>query len=86
MALFERLYETQFGNVGSYIFRFRGRISFNVIREYAMAKWKKNLTSHGFCLHPDNEHELLINVRYADDILLLVKGLEEGVHILEFTS
>ena len=44
------------------------------------------MTSHGFCLHPDNEHERLTNVRYADDILLFAKSLEEGVHMVELLA
>ena len=47
---------------------------------------EKGLTSHGFCLHPDNEHERLTNVRYADDILLFAKSLEEGVHMVELLA
>ena len=48
-----------------------------------MRKWKSKLSSHGFCLHPDNEHERLTNVRYADDILLFGKSLDEVVSMLE---
>ena len=48
-----------------------------------MRKWKTKLESHGFCLHPDNEHERLTNIRYADDILLFGKSLDEVVSMLE---
>ena len=48
-----------------------------------MKKWKSKLRSHGFCLYPDNEHERLTNVRYADDILLFGKSLDEVVSMLE---
>ena len=43
-------------------------------------------TFHGFCLHLDNEHERLTNVRYADDILLFAKSLEEGVQMVELLA
>ena len=58
----------------------------NVVLEYAMAKWKRKLTSHGFCLHPNNVHERHSNVRYVDDILLFAKSLEEGVHMVELLA
>ena len=36
-----------------------------------------------FLLHPDNEHERLTNVRYADDTLLFGKSLDEAASMLE---
>ena len=48
-----------------------------------MWKLKTTLRSHGFYLHPDNEHERLTNVRYADDILLFGKSLDEAASMLE---
>ena len=95
VCLLEKLYETQYGNVGSFRFRIgRGvrqgdvlsSILFNAVLEHAIRKWKSKLTSHGFCLHPDNEHERLTNVRYADDILLFGKSLDEVVSMLELLA
>ena len=92
VALLEKLYETQYGNVGSYRFPIsRGvrqsdvlsPILFNAVLEHAMRKWKTKLRSHGFCLHPDNEHGRLTNVRNANDILLFGKLLHEIVSMLE---
>ena len=48
-------------------------VLFNAILEYVMGE----LQSHDFCLDPDNEYERLTNVRYADDILLYRKSLDE---------
>ena len=92
VKLVERLYENQFGNVGNYRFPItRGvrqgdilsPLLFNAVLEHLMRKWKRRLHSHGFCLHPDNEHERLRNIRYADDILLFGKCLAEVVTMLE---
>ena len=92
VKLLERLYKHQYGNVGLHQFPItRGvrqgdilsALLFNAVLEHAMQKWKRKLRSHGFCLHPDNEHERLTNVRYADDILLFGKSISEVVIMLE---
>ena len=93
--LLERLYKNQHGNVGGHRFPItRGvrqgdvlsPLLFNVVLEHAMGKWKRKLCSHGFCLHSSNELERLTNIRYADDILLFGKSLDEVVSMLELLS
>ena len=54
---------------------------FNAGLELALARWKCNLSSHG--LHVGGT-ERLTNIRYADDILLYAKSLEELVFMMEW--
>ena len=53
---------------------------FNAGLELALARWKCNLSQHG--LHVGGT-ERLTNIRYADDILLFAKSLEELVFMME---
>ena len=48
---------------------------FNAALEIAFRKWKTRLSHHGLLLHVN--HERLTNTRYADDIMLYAKSLEE---------
>ena len=56
---------------------------FNAALEQAMRQWKGLLASHGFALVPDRQAERLTNIRYADDLLLMGKSLEEVVEMME---
>ena len=49
-----------------------------------MRKWKAKLgLEAGFALHPNIEHEHLTNIRYADDIIMFAKTLDEAQHMIE---
>ena len=48
---------------------------FNVALEIAFRKWKLRLTHHGLLVNVD--HERLTNSRYADDIMMYAKSLDE---------
>ena len=48
-----------------------------------MRRWKQRLTTHGFALVPDEHAERITNIRYADDILLLAKSLQESVEMID---
>ena len=64
VSLLEKLYETQYGNVGTHKFRI-GRgvrqgdvlspILFNAVLEHTMRKCKTKLRSHGFCFKSSQE-------------------------------
>jgi hypothetical protein len=48
---------------------------FNAVIELVFKRWKLRLSHHGWLLTPGSER--LTNTRYADDILLYAKSLEE---------
>ena len=56
---------------------------FNAALEQAIRRWKQRLTRHGFSLVPDDEAERLTNIRFADDILLIGKSLQESIDMME---
>ena len=56
---------------------------FNVALEQAERRWKQRLTTHGFALVPDEHAEPITNIRYADDILLMAKSLQESVAMID---
>ena len=56
---------------------------FNATLEQAMRRWKQELSHHGLALVPDEQAERMTNIRYADDILLVGKSLDEAVEMLE---
>ena len=56
---------------------------FNSCLEAAIAKWKTKLTDHGLALEPQEGTERLTNIRFADDLVLVGKSLEEAVHMME---
>ena len=57
-------------------------ILFNAALEEVFRRWKAKLFNHGWLLRRDEE--ILTNTRYADDILLYAKSLEElsEMHVL----
>ena len=54
---------------------------FNAALEMVFRKWKRRLADHGWLISP--EHERLTNTRYADDILVYGKTLEELGQMME---
>ena len=91
VALLLDLYAHQVGSAnGSRVFDIQRGVKqgdvissllFNAALEFVFVRWKARLQSHGWLLHSD--HERLINSRYADDILLYAKTLDELVEMLE---
>ena len=57
---------------------------FNNGIEHAMKKWKRYLDNHGILINV--EREWLSNVRYADDILLFAKSVEEMQIMIDMLS
>ena len=53
---------------------------FNAALEFVFKKWKRKLREHGWLLQ--GGHERLTNSRYADDILLYAKSLQELTDML----
>jgi len=58
-------------------------ILFNSALENAMQEWKAELSGHGFALDEADSMERLTNIRFADDILLFGKSLEEAIDMIE---
>ena len=56
-------------------------ILFNCALENAIAAWKDILTSEGVAL--DAKGDRLTNIRFADDLLLFGKTMEEVIHMVE---
>ena len=54
---------------------------FNAGLEHAFKKWKNRLKDHGILFACDKER--LMNIRYADDILLFGKNIDEISDMLE---
>ena len=52
---------------------------FNVALEVTFKTWKERLTYHGILLAEDAER--LTNIRYADDVMIYAKSLEE-LHVM----
>eukprot|EP00435_Cladocopium_sp_Y103_P027156 s884_g6.t1 len=53
---------------------------FNAGLEYAVRKWKRTFGNHGLQI---GAVERLTNIRYADDIMIYAKSMEEFVNMLE---
>ena len=92
ISLLQLLYKEQHGNVGGNRFRIsRGvrqgdvlsALLFNTALESAIREWKTMLTTEGFCLCEGNNAERLTNIRYADDLILFAKSLEEATYMTE---
>jgi len=58
-------------------------ILFNSVLEKALADWKMKIKSCGFYLKESFNQEPLTNIRFADDLLVFGKTLEEAVYMLE---
>ena len=49
-----------------------------------MRKWKTKVGSDGgFALHSNLEYERLTNIRYADDIIMFAKSIDEAQRMIE---
>ena len=88
-----RLYEHQYGVVGDGV-RFpinRGvrqgdvlsPLLFNAVLEAALRKWRSVLFGHGVAMSDDVGIERMTNIRFADDLLLFAKTMEEAVEMLD---
>ena len=85
LALLRRLYSNQSGVLeGQHAFSIRRGVRqgdilspllFNAALESTLSKWKQRLGNHGILLATG--HERLTNVRYADDLLLFGRSLED---------
>ena len=84
--LIKSLYYEQFGQIGEFTFDIsRGvrqgdilsPILFNTALEYIIRRWKAGLDSAGLPLTVDGSTTYLTNVRFADDLLVFGKSLEE---------
>ena len=53
---------------------------FNAAIEYLFKQWKTKLKSHGWILNENFER--LTNIRYADDVILFAKSLDELQYML----
>ena len=53
---------------------------FNAALEHVMRKWKLRIFGFGWMLSEIPGAERLTNERYADDLLLFAKSLDEGRH------
>ena len=54
---------------------------FNAALEIVFQRWKEKLRNHGW--HIGSNQENLTNTRYADDVLLYAKSMEELKEMLE---
>ena len=57
---------------------------FNAAFELVLQRWKRRLQSHGILLPPSPVR--LTELRYADDLLLFGKSLDEVLFMLELLS
>ena len=91
IALIEQLYSHQRGSAnGSDSFQInRGvkqgdvlsSILFNCVLDHAIAKWKLRIGNCGLLVQPATER--LTNSRYADDIFVYAKSLNEAIFMME---
>ena len=91
--LLRSLYLKQEGCVDIFRFGIKRRVRqgdvlspllFNAVLEFAMRKWKTKLADgSGFALHPNEEYGRLTNIRYADDIIMFAKSIDEAQHMIE---
>ena len=94
--LLRAIYKDQYGLVGDNL-RFpitRGvrqgdvlsPLLFNCVLEDAMRMWKEKLNSHGVATSDDDAGNRLTNVRFADDLLLFARSLEEAISMLDMLT
>ena len=55
---------------------------FNCALESVMRKWKEKLRDHGWDVLSRTQTQRLTNVRYADDLMLFAKSLDEAVDMV----
>ena len=54
---------------------------FNAALEAVMSRWQARLGNHGLLLSPQSDR--LTNIRYADDLLLFARSLDDAVFMLD---
>ena len=54
---------------------------FNAVLEVVMRRWKARLGNRGLLLSPQSDR--LTNIRYADDLLLFARSLDDAVFMLD---
>lgn len=90
IALLSKLYSSQTGRVKDETFPIsRGvkqgdvisSVLFNCVIEMAFRRWKLRLWDHGWLL--DSNSPRFTNIRYADDVLVAAKSLEELSEMME---
>ena len=59
---------------------------FNVGLEQAIRRWKQRLHKHGIKLNDNDDDERLTNVRFADDLIIYAKTMDELTESLDWLA